>query len=144
MRKIATSLALASWIVLASCGGAQDSAKAESSNMEKSPSVRTATSARTNTEPVRNRSKKTRNRSNDDYSENLREMYTALNMTNDQIKTFESQWRREVDTWRASNRNSSMNHYERVEKQDRILKDILDESQFEEYQQWAREHANDR
>lgn len=70
----------------------------------------------------------------------LQEMYSSLNMDETQIKRFESDWGRSTSVWKRSNRNKSMNNFEKVEYQDRILKNILDESQFEAYQEWAREN----
>jgi hypothetical protein len=35
-----------------------------------------------------------------------------------------------------------MNAYVRAEKQDKIMRELLNEQQLENYQQWAREHAN--
>lgn len=70
----------------------------------------------------------------------LQEMYSALDMDEVQISRFESEWGRAAGNWKRSNRNASMNTFERVEYQDRILKNILDEAQFETYQEWAREN----
>lgn len=70
----------------------------------------------------------------------MQEMYSSLKMDDSQIKRFESEWGSSTSAWKKSNRNKTMNNFERVEYQDRILKNILDESQFESYQEWAREN----
>jgi len=71
----------------------------------------------------------------------MNEMYTAVNMSQDQISRFQNDWKTSVNAWKRNNRNQEMNNYERVEQQDKILSDILDASQFKAYQQWARENA---
>lgn len=71
----------------------------------------------------------------------MREMYSALNMNENQITRFQRDWKTSTDSWKRSNRNQAMNNYERVEQQDRILRDILEPSQFEAYQEWTREHS---
>lgn len=69
------------------------------------------------------------------------QMYSHLNMNDDQISSFERGWKSETDTWKKTNPNKSMNNFERTEAQDRILKNILDDSQFTKYQEWARQQA---
>lgn len=71
----------------------------------------------------------------------MTEMYSAINMSQDQISRFQNEWKTSVNAWKRNNRNQEMNNYERVEQQDKILSDILDASQFKAYQQWARENA---
>ena len=71
----------------------------------------------------------------------MNEMFTALNMNQDQIGRFQREWQTSLNTWKRNNRNQEMNNYERVEQQDKILRGILEESQFRAYQEWAREHA---
>lgn len=71
----------------------------------------------------------------------MRDMYSALNMSENQISRFESEWKTSTDSWKRKNRNQTMNTYERVEQQDRILREILEPSQFKSYQQWARKNS---
>lgn len=72
---------------------------------------------------------------------NLKRMYHDLAMTSGQISRFENQWKKYVDSRKAENRDKEMNNYERIEYQDKILRDILDDSQFEFYQKWVRANA---
>ncbi len=76
-----------------------------------------------------------------DEKANFNQMYTDLDMNPQQIARFEKDWKNSTDSWKRANRNKTMNNYERIETQDRILKNILDDSQFESYQQWVRDHA---
>ncbi len=147
MKKLITFLTIGSMVLLTSCGGTKESATVSQADRENvNTSTRKSTSVRNARETTtEKRTTSAMNRNNDTYfSDNLKAMYSALDMTSDQIKRFESQWRRSVDSWKVDNQNQEMNRYERVERQDRILKDILDESQFENYQQWARDHASHR
>jgi len=73
---------------------------------------------------------------------NKQEMYAELQMDKTQIKRYESAWKSEMDSYNRINQNKNMNAYERAESQDKIMRDILNETQLEKYQQWAREHAN--
>lgn len=67
----------------------------------------------------------------------MEKMYADLNMSDDQISRFESEWKTSTGSWSSQ----PMNNYERTEIQDRIMKDILNDTQFEKYQQWARDNA---
>ncbi|WP_310990998.1 hypothetical protein [Aequorivita marina] len=86
----------------------------------------------TDSEAVRNNEERNKAR--------MQEMYSTLNMDEAQIKRFENEWKRSTGAWKRSNRNQSMNNFEKVEYQDRILSNILDEAQFEAYREWAREN----
>lgn len=72
----------------------------------------------------------------------MQKMYADLDMSDSQISKFEIQWNTSMNTWRRSNRNKTMNNYERTEYQDNILNNILDETQFENYRIWARDNAS--
>ena len=68
-------------------------------------------------------------------------MYTDLDMSEEQINRFESEWRSATNSFSGRNTNQNMNNFERAEAQDRIMKGILNEGQFAKYQQWARDNA---
>ena len=72
---------------------------------------------------------------------NLKRMYNDLDMTDTQINRFEKEWNNTADSWKRNNPNKAMNSYERVEYQDRILRDILDDSQFDSYRKWVIDNA---
>lgn len=76
-----------------------------------------------------------------DETARLRDMYSKINMTDQQIAKFERQWKAQSAAWKNENPNQTMNSFEQTEYQDRILRDILNDQQFAEYQQWARDHA---
>lgn len=71
----------------------------------------------------------------------LEQMYSYLNMSGDQISRFERGWKSTTDTWKKTNPNQNMNSLERTEAQDKILKNILDDAQFANYQEWAKKNA---
>ncbi|AFL81143.1 hypothetical protein Aeqsu_1660 [Aequorivita sublithincola DSM 14238] len=72
----------------------------------------------------------------------MEKMYTALDMNDDQISQFNTKWQTEMNSWSRSNRNNTMNSFERTETQDKIMKGILNDTQFVKYQQWARDNAD--
>lgn len=74
----------------------------------------------------------------------MQKMYAQLGMSQAQIDQYERTWNTELNTWKRNNRNQTMNSFEYTETQDRILKNILDAEQFNNYQKWARENAATR
>lgn len=70
----------------------------------------------------------------------MEKMYSSLNWDEEQISRFENEWKNSTNQWKRSNRGKTMNSFERTEYQDRIMKDILDDDQFGQYQEWAREN----
>lgn len=104
------------------------------SNATAENTERTASTTTRTTTAVNNRSAMAANK------EKMEKMYTHLNMTEGQISRYESEWRKATGSWNGSN-GQEMNAYERAEVQDKIMKEILDDSQFQKYQQWARENA---
>ena len=76
------------------------------------------------------------------YKANMQKMYSDLNMSNEQVKSFESKWTSNQNSWKRNNPNKTMNNYETIEYQDRILNQILDENQFESYRQWVIDNPN--
>lgn len=158
MKTLNTLLAIGLTALLVSCGSSKDTTTKDvsqnrgSSNVEtttSSRSVSNAKSARTNSMNQNSRNATaeasktvaaTRNAANEntmDYTQ----MYKKLDMTPKQIAGFEDQWKRTNEDWTKNNGNKTMNNYERTEYQDKILRDILDEKQFSNYQQWVRDNA---
>lgn len=79
----------------------------------------------------------------DEASRNKR-MYHDIGMNPEQVKKYESQWKKAQNDFRKNNTNrSNMNAFERTENQDKIMKEVLDDSQFVRYQQWVRENPYD-
>lgn len=74
-------------------------------------------------------------------TDKMRKMYSDLNLTDEQIRNFESLWASSLNTWKRSNPNKTMNSFERTEYENRIMKGMLDDTQFKRYQQWARDNA---
>ncbi len=77
------------------------------------------------------------------YRANMDRMYADLDMSQEQVKRFEGEWKNKQNAWKSNNPNKVMNNYETIETQDRILGDILDENQFESYREWVRDNANE-
>lgn len=154
MKKIKTLLAVGFLAILTSCGTTQ-----QTTNKDNTKDITTAKQVnnrgRSNQDNIEGRTKtenspqlSTGRAATSETVRNIdaidkarmQDMYSSLNMNKEQVERFENEWKSSTDTWKRSNRNKSMNSFERVEYQDRILKNILDESQFETYQEWAREN----
>lgn len=79
---------------------------------------------------------------NTERQQEMRRMYSSLNMTDDQIRRFEEASNTANETWKKNNPGSTMtNNYMRMQR-DKNLKPILDESQYTQYQQWAKNNPN--
>ncbi len=145
MINLRTLFAVGFMAVLTSCGTTQDvTADKQAGTRGRSNQEITTGRTKTTTSPEfsSERTVTSTTTRNDDarYKANLKNMYSSLNMNEDQIKRFENEWGSSTSAWKRSNRNKTMNSFERTEYQDRILKGILDETQFEAYREWAREN----
>ncbi|WP_146743734.1 hypothetical protein [Aequorivita sp. CIP111184] len=145
MKKLRTFLSVGLLALLTACGTTKNSTAENQAtnrgraNTEVISSGNSVSGSRPKTE---NRTAATITTSTDvENKAAMEQMYSYLNMSDDQISRFDRGWKSTTDTWKKANPNKSMNSFERTETQDKILKDILDESQFEKYQQWARENA---
>lgn len=68
------------------------------------------------------------------------DLYSAFDMTEDQIQRYENA----LQTWKESEKDDAfklLSANAKIKEEDRILKDILDDSQYERYKKWSR--AND-
>lgn len=68
------------------------------------------------------------------------QMYTSLNMTDDQIQRYETATRASMDAWKSSNAERAMTAQQGMEQQNATIKGILDDSQYQTYQQWVRDN----
>lgn len=154
MKKIKTLLAVGFLALLTSCGTTQQTTNKDNTK-DTTAAKQENNRGRSNQDNIEGRTKtenssqlsKGRAATSETVRNNealdktrMQEMYSSLKMDEDQVERFEHEWRQSTGSWKRSNRNRAMNNYERVEYQDRILKNILDESQFEAYQEWAREN----
>lgn len=67
-------------------------------------------------------------------------LYTAFDMTEEQVQKYEDA----LQHWKESEKDDAfkmMSANAKIKEEDRILKDILDDSQYKRYKEWAR--AND-
>jgi len=65
-------------------------------------------------------------------------MFEAVRMNDDQIRTYKSNWNETQRLHNSRNSNRKMNAYEQMEQEDKIMKNLLDEQQYERFQQWRR------
>ncbi|WP_100615007.1 hypothetical protein [Confluentibacter citreus] len=65
------------------------------------------------------------------------QMYTSLNMTEEQIGKYETETRMSMDAWKQDNPQKMMAIEDRMKHQSDHLKTILNESQFISYGQWT-------
>ena len=71
----------------------------------------------------------------------LKNMFEEVGMTGEQVQRFDDNWKTVLNSWKRNNRDKEMNNYERIEYQDRILGDILDDDQFKNYKEWVRKNS---
>lgn len=151
MKKLKTLTAAGLLALLTACGGTKTTAtdsqttnrgRANTEISDKSPNATASRQTTTGTRTVAPTISKSETENAEiAYNAKLQKMYTDLNMSDDQIGSFEKEWKTKVTAWKTSNRTKTMNNFERTEYQDRILKDVLNETQFKQYQQWARDNA---
>ena len=151
MKKLKTLSAVGFVVLLTACGGTQTSTTNSTKTQE-------ANRGRTNTEVASGRNPTSTSTSRSTLSgrvttttttinaqaadeERMQKMYSDLGMDQGQRARFEREWKNTSESWKRTDRNKTMNSFERTEYQDRILKDILTEQQFQQYQEWARENA---
>lgn len=144
-----TILAIGLTTILVSCGTTKETKSVTSnqnrgrSNVEATSTSSTKTVETSRTARPDSATIARTNRSAEmEETESFKTMYSDLDMTEDQVSRFEKDWKNSLNSWKKSNRNKVMNSYERIEYQDRILRDILNDSQFESYQEWVREQAD--
>lgn len=65
-------------------------------------------------------------------------MFEAVKMDSDQIRNYKSNWKEIQRLYHSRNSNRKMNPYEQMEQEDKLMKNLLDEQQYEHYQQWRR------
>lgn len=65
------------------------------------------------------------------------QMYTSLNMTDEQIGKYETETRTSMDAWKQDNPQKTMTTPDRMKYQSTHLKSILDASQFISYGHWS-------
>lgn len=146
MKTINGIIAIGLTAFLVSCGSTQDSVSSTAESNRGRNTVET--SENTNSRMARNSNaarteENARRLAETEERLELNRMYSDLNMDQSQIDNFERQWSEAKNSWRRENRNQTMNSYERIEHQDRILNGILDDDQFSSYQQWVRDNASE-
>ena len=158
MKNLKTIMGIAIMAVLTACGGTQNTASSTQQNnrgrsntqMEtsagraptQSSATRTTTTTTRQTSTSRTATVADNAKIEAAREANMQKMYKDLQMDKAQIARYEKAWNTEMSTWKKNNPNQAMNAYVRAEKQDKIMRELLNEQQLENYQQWAREHAN--
>jgi len=69
-----------------------------------------------------------------------KQMYSSLNMTDEQIQRYETAMHTSMDTWERNNPQKTITIKDRMKIQRDNLVPILDESQFRNYEQWANDN----
>ncbi|MBT0608380.1 hypothetical protein [Aequorivita echinoideorum] len=75
-------------------------------------------------------------------AEMMHKMFTDIKMDEEQIANFQEQWNSEIDMRNSNPDVQPITTFERIEIQDRIMKEMLRDEQFEQYQLWVRENAD--
>lgn len=146
MKNLRTLLAVGFLAVLTSCSTTKQTADTTSVSTEtnRGRSNQTVERTKKTSSPDFSREKSisseaVRNTENLDEAR-AQKMYSSLKMDKNQTIRYENEWKRSMGAWKSNNRNKNMNSFEKTEYQDRIMKNILNETQFASYQEWAREN----
>ena len=88
------------------------------------------------TTTVNNRNIKT------DREARMKQMYSSLNMTEDQINRYESAYRQNQNTWEERNDGREMSAEERNDWRNNTFRSILDPTQYQDYQNWSKSNPD--
>lgn len=138
MRKIGLILFSAATFALASC-------EATKSTATQTSTVERETSSGRNTSGT-NRSVSHADSKTDAKKkeiEQAREMYREIGMSSEQIERYE-RFTKGAGTSNRGRSNQGSNEYERIEQQDKIMREILDDQQFKRYQDWVLKQSRTR
>lgn len=149
MKKLRTFLSVGLLALLTACGTSKTNTTTETDTSPMTNRGRASAEVLSSGNTVSSRTTTTENRTTRTTNGNvevenkagMEQMYSYVNMTGDQISRFERGWKSTTDAWKKTNPNQTMNNFERTEAQDKILKNILDDSQFASYQEWAKKNA---
>lgn len=150
MKKINSILTIAALGILTACGTGNSTTTAAPGNMNgRTDTTGTMYDADVNTntntrvhDPERPATTTVNRNSNDDRQALRQQMYSSLNMTDDQIRRYETASKQANDTWKKNNPNKNMSTDDMRMQRDSNLKPILNESQYTQYQQWSRNNPN--
>lgn len=67
-------------------------------------------------------------------------MYKEIGMNQNQIRQYEDFWK-QIENPNRGRSNQGISEAERMEHQNKIMKEILNDSQFQKYQKWIRKEA---
>lgn len=93
------------------------------------------------TVPDRNVSKSYNNVDTDFSNERTQRMYKDLGMTDEQRLRYEADYRTVMDKWEKQNPNVTMDKMQKTAEHNSALKAVLNEAQFSNYREWAKNHA---
>lgn len=138
--------------LLTSCGASKQSTTTTTTNSTTNRTVNTKTTSVPDNTSITPNAKMnnsesrtttaTRTDANEVNQRNMQQMFTALNMDDSQVIRFKRESKSYMSTWKRSNPNQEMNAYEKIEYRDKLMKSILNETQFKDYQQWALKNAS--
>ncbi len=154
MKNIRLLFAIGLLAMLTACGTTTTATDTSNSSTRRGDTQTTRTTTNTSTSTTRStKVSGTRGKSNmenstleqvkakeEAYTAYTQKMATDLSLTEAQMKSFNTSWNSEKAKYTRSNPNKEITLYERVEAQDKIFKNILNESDFAKYQAWVREN----
>lgn len=74
-------------------------------------------------------------------SEDMRDMYDALDMSQEQINQFETDFHNKIDNM-VEDPSKSLDKEKMKPEMDKTLKEVLTVEQYKKYEQWKKEHSN--
>ncbi|MDN3724143.1 hypothetical protein QRD02_07095 [Aequorivita sp. SDUM287046] len=152
MRKLTSLLMIAFLAILTSCGSGSTAPAATTNNTDgRDDTTGTIYNANVNTNrdsrtpEIDEPSTTTVNRNiNTVRQQQMREMYSNLNMTDEQIRRYEDASNTANETWMRNNPGNTMNNDDMRMQRDQTLRPILNDTQYNQYQQWSKDNPDIR
>lgn len=142
MKHLKKLFAFAVVMVLMSCGNGKNTSSTTASRTEST----TDRDYNSNTDRMDNTSSTDRMTNTNTYEPTdydrtrMTNLYSHLNLSEDQVAQYENASRQQMDTWRRNNPNSTLNTQQRMKLEDQSMKSFLDSNQYSSYQQWVRDN----
>lgn len=70
----------------------------------------------------------------------MTKMFSALNLTENQMKEFRLNAHKNLEAWRKNNENATLTNEERMRQEEENVKSFLEPAQYEKYQQWVKDN----
>lgn len=95
-----------------------------------------------NNDAVNDRNDSNRNTSEINPADNNRmnKMFADLNFTPEQIEEFNTNYRKDLEEWKANNPNVNIGSEQHLQMEDKQMKSLLSAAQYQQYQKWIEDN----